>query len=377
MELALVVQRYGEEVIGGAELLARKLAQHLAAHHRVEVLTTCAKDHFSWANHFPKGVSDEEQITIRRFSVARERNWRQFGHWSRLIFALQRRITLPAWLEERWIISQGPFAPDLVDYIDANTDRFDVFLFITYLYYPTVFGIRRSADKAVLIPTAHDEPAIRMRVFKDLFRLPRYLIFMTDEEKRLVRRLFPTTEARQRTLGMGIAVKQPSEEDDGYLLYAGRVESGKNCEMMFDYCRRAKVPLKVIGPAGIEIPGHVDYLGLVSEEEKERLLARCKAVIVPSTMESLSIAALEAWAHGKPVLAWEKSTVLAAQIQRSQAGYCYGDFESFQRITRDIDPGRGLRGWEFVKNNYSWDQILNGYEEVLKEVHRLNSLAEH
>lgn len=370
MKLALVVQRYGHEVIGGAEVLARELAQRLATHHRVEVLTTCAKDHFSWANHFPEGVSNEKDVTIRRFSVMKKRNWKQFGHWSRLLFALNRSLRVPAWLEKRWVISQGPFAPELVRYIDTNSDSFDVLIFITYLYYPTVFGMGPVADKAVLIPTAHDEPAIRLRVFEALFRLPRRLIFMTEEERGLVCRLFGKTAGRHRTLGMGITVKEPSEADEGYLLYAGRVESGKNCEMMFEYCQRADIPLKVIGPTGLEIPSHVEYLGLVSEKEKERLLASCKAVIVPSTMESLSIVALEAWAHGKPVLAWEKSTVLAAQIQRSQAGYCYSDFESFRKITEDIDPKRGLRGWEFVRENCSWEHILKGYEEILEEVQR-------
>jgi len=373
MKLALVVQRYGQDVIGGAELLARELAKRLAAQHRVEVLTTCAKDHFSWGNHFPEGISHEHGTTIRRFPVVRTRNWRRFGRWSRLLFALNRRLTVPAWLERRWLIAQGPYAPDLVRFVDSSTGRFDAFVFITYLYYPTVFGLRSAADKAVLIPTAHDEPAIRLSVFEDLFRLPRYMIFMTEEERDLVCRLFGKTLVGHRTLGMGITMREPSTKNDGYLLYAGRVEPGKNCEMMFEYCHQAHLPLRVIGPAKLEIPSHVEYLGLVSDEEKERLLSRCQAVIVPSTMESLSIAALESWAHGKPVLAWEKSTVLAAQLQRSGGGYCFSDLESFREISKDIDPKLGLRGWEFVKTHYSWDNILKGYEEVLDEVQRLNS----
>jgi glycosyltransferase involved in cell wall biosynthesis len=140
--------------------------------------------------------------------------------------------------------------------------------------------------------------------------------------------------------------------------------------MMFEYCQRAGMALKVAGPTRIQIPDQVEYLGLISEEEKEELLAKCRAVIVPSAMESLSIAALEAWSHGKPVIAWEKSTVLTGQISRSGGGYSFGDFEGFLRITKSLDAKRGLRGWEFVKQNHGWDMILPRYEQVFEEVAR-------
>ena len=55
MKVAVVVQRYGAEINGGAELHARYVAEHLARHVEVEVLTTCARDYISWANEYPAG----------------------------------------------------------------------------------------------------------------------------------------------------------------------------------------------------------------------------------------------------------------------------------------------------------------------------------
>ena len=57
MKLAVVVQRYGAEINGGAELHARYIAEHLARHHDVEVLTTCARDYVTWANELPSGAA--------------------------------------------------------------------------------------------------------------------------------------------------------------------------------------------------------------------------------------------------------------------------------------------------------------------------------
>ena len=56
MKVAVVVQRYGPDINGGAELHARYIAEHLARHADVEVLTTCATDYVTWRNERPTGV---------------------------------------------------------------------------------------------------------------------------------------------------------------------------------------------------------------------------------------------------------------------------------------------------------------------------------
>jgi hypothetical protein len=53
MKVAIVVQRYGADISGGAELHARYIAEHLARHADVRVLTTCARDYLTWRNEFP------------------------------------------------------------------------------------------------------------------------------------------------------------------------------------------------------------------------------------------------------------------------------------------------------------------------------------
>jgi hypothetical protein len=68
VKLAVVVQRYGVDIHGGAELEARVVAERLAKHASVEVLTTCARDYVHWKNEFQASV-EQVRITVRRFPV--------------------------------------------------------------------------------------------------------------------------------------------------------------------------------------------------------------------------------------------------------------------------------------------------------------------
>ena len=49
----------GRGMVGGAETVMPEIAHGLAARGwDVEILTTCARDHFTWANEFPPAVED-------------------------------------------------------------------------------------------------------------------------------------------------------------------------------------------------------------------------------------------------------------------------------------------------------------------------------
>ena len=388
LRIAIVVQRYGEEVNGGAELLARTNAEHLARDPRVAsvtVLTTCARDHVSWAPHYPPGVSEARGVTIERF--ANGRRLPMLG----LSGAVKSGL-LPL-AEPAWFVAQGPFAPGLLRrlYRANRADEFDAYVFYTYLYATTVFGLPLVAKRAVLVPTAHDEPAIHMQTFRALFRLPRAYGYLTLEEQRFLADRFRTDRRPGKVIGTGIDIQDLTPERPAalpagpYVTYLGRVESAKGCARLFAYFdafRRAhentsftsrsgrrftgrELKLAIVGRVSdVPIPDDPAYvhLGFLSETEKAGVLAGAEALFMPSFFESLSLVLLEGWALGCPALVDARCEVTQGQTKRSGAGWLYRDELSFGVALAELLSSpeearrRGEAGRAFIAEGYTWDR---------------------
>ncbi len=80
---------------------------------------------------------------------------------------------------------QGPVSTGLLNYIKTNKDNYDGFIFFTYLYCSTYYGLPQVAEKAYLVPTAHDEWPIYLPIWDEFFKKPRAFIFNTSEKKNI------------------------------------------------------------------------------------------------------------------------------------------------------------------------------------------------
>src|SRR5262245_49996416 len=204
MKIAFIVQRYGSEVLGGSEHLCRLVAERLAAHHDVEVLTTCARDYVTWKNEYPEGSDRIRGVTVRRFATARTRDLDSFNKYSDWIFANQHTRND----EMEWLKQQGPWCPALIDHLRRQHQQYDILIFFTYLYATTVLGTEVSPGRSILVPTAHDEPAIKLEVFKDLFTRVAALCYLTESEMQFVRRQFPDRPLLEELIGVGVDIPQ-------------------------------------------------------------------------------------------------------------------------------------------------------------------------
>ncbi len=385
--LAFVVQRYGPEVLGGAEGLCRQVAERLVGRFDVTVLTTCARDYLTWEDFYRPGRETIAGVAVHRFPVARTRRVRSFGRFSQRIFGRPHSFRD----EAEWMERQGPDAPALIEAIERRRDEHDLFVFVTYLYAPTFFGLPLVAEKAVLAPMAHDEPPLALGIFRSLFHLPRGLIFNTEEERDFVHRTFRNAHIPWTVGGAGIDLPAPAPAvaraaGGDYLLYLGRVDVEKGCGELIELLRRRRdeghpTPRLVLaGEVKMKLPRDplLESAGFVSEARKHELIADARALVVPSRYESLSLVALEAWAACVPVIAQGESAVLRGHLERSGGGWAYRDAAGFGRALDQAltDPDerrrRGLAGRSYVAGRYTWERTVTSYSEFLE---RMCSLA--
>lgn len=388
MKVAYVVPRYGLEVLGGAEYGARMLAERLVSRFGwdVEVLTTCALDWRTWADDYPPGTVDVHGVRVHRFRSAAGRD-PGFEDFSARVLAAPEEAS--AGDGRRWIDLQGPLCPDVVT-AAADSDA-DVVVFYPYLYHPTVRGVPAVGRRAVLHPAAHDEPPLRLPLFRDVFARVGGLVFQTMGERRLVERMFPVAATPQVLMGLGCEPAAGDEAearrtlglgDDPYLLCLGRVDEGKGtgalARFFAAYKRRHPGPLKLVlaGPVLDRPPAHPDVVvaGPVAETVKWGALRGATALVSPSAFEAFSIVVVEAWTAGVPVLVNAFCAATSEHVARSGGGLAFSGYAQFEVAVERLvsDPGLNAalaaRGRAHAERHFTWPVILDRYRGFLERV---------
>jgi glycosyltransferase involved in cell wall biosynthesis len=402
MRLAFVVQRYGLDIAGGAEYHCRLVAEHMARRAAVTVLTTCAADYVTWANHYPEGEESLLGIPVLRFGVERPRDEGRFSALTARVLGEVARVEpgrfdpqavaqasfddARAWLEE-----QGPFCPRLVDHLKREGARYDFVIFFSYRYWTTVQGLQAVPGRAVLVPTAEDDGVYRLPIFPPLFRAPRAIVYNSAEERQMIEGASGNRDVPGEVVGVGSEL--PTQVDpEGFrtrhglagpfLLYVGRVDLNKGCPQLFDHFRRYRretrsaLRLVLVGRSRLAIPEDegIVALGFLSDQEKWDALSACTAFVLPSALESLSMATLEAWWAERPVLANAKCAVLRGQCKRANAGLYYASYDEFREALHRIEHDPLLRrqlgenGRRYFETHYSWPVVEGKYFALLERL---------
>lgn len=383
-KIAFVNQRYGKEVNGGSEYYTMLLANKLKMHYKVEVLTSKALSYDKWEDYYKEDIEDIDGITVRRFGVKRKRN----RYFQRLLKELIIRFGMNIdKMTALWNMVLGPYVPKLVEYINEYKEEYDVFIFVTYMYYPTVFGMQKVDEKAVFVPTAHDEYNIYFKIYEKIFHLPKKIVYLTEEEKEFVQGYFHNEDVESHVIGVGVDVPQFVNEKrfrekygiiGEYIIYAGRVDVKKGCYEMFDYFLRyirdnvnEKLRLIVMGEAYMDIPENqqIHYLGFVPNEDKYDAIKGARALWLPSKFESLSIAVLESMSLGIPIIVNGKCEVLKGHCKRSDAGVCYNNYKEFIKALQSILLSEKdifeEKCKKYIEENYQWDNIIQEWIKLI------------
>ena len=387
MKVALVVQRYGLEVLGGAETLARRAAELIAPVVDLTVLTTCAIDYLTWDDHYPPGEGEVNGVRVHRFPVSTPRDPVAFEQASdRAYAAPKNRERGRAWMQ-----AQGPNAPGLLHHLREHSGDYNVVVFVTYLYATTADGLPLVADRSILVPTVHDEPPLRLQVFDEVFSQARLCLFSTPEERELARERFGVPDERSRIVGSGIDLHTDAEAgrfaletgvERPYTLYHGRLDPSKGVPELVEHHVRYRagrhdgLDLVLIGSGEVVLPCDRGFhrLGFVSEELKHDGIAGAEVVVCPSPYESLSFSQLEAWSHGRPTLANASSPVLVGQSRRSGGGLWYSTSSEYAEMldllsrSKPLADAIGAQGRRYAESQNSWDRVRERWLEALAEV---------
>jgi len=385
--VALIPPRYGDDVVGGAEVVIRQAAHGLAARGwDVEVLTTCARSHYTWKNEYTPGTFTDGEVTVRRFPVLLGRSGarRQF-----LDRQVQLGLPLTADLQWEWLNSHFR-VPELYHHLLAHADGFRALVFSPYLFWTTVVGATVAPERTVVIPCLHDEPMAYLDLVRPVLGQVAQVWFMSDPEHDLAHRVGPVA-ARHPVTAEGVVVPE-SYDPQGFrdrhglhrpfVLFAGRREEHKGWLELLAAFEHAVTGLGVdldlvsfgagwVGPRPA-IASRVVDLGFLSQDEVGHAYAAAAAYIQPSKMESFSRTVMEAWLAGTPVVANAGSEVVRWHCDRSGAGVCYRDTAELAHYLAlvadrpELLAAVGSRGRRYVVSNYTWDLALDRMEAALE-----------
>ncbi len=385
--LGFVPVRFGDEIVGGAEMLVREMADGLARRGwPVDLLTGCTRDHFREVAHYAPGVTHRASgARVLRFPgvASLHRADRVLGN---RMLAAGEPLTIEA--QYRWC-NDDVRVPGLFDHLVDHAHEYRALVFAPYLYWTTVAGSLVAPERTIVLPCLHDEPAASLELFGRALRESRGVWFLTEPEADLARRLHPGL-SEHAVIGAGVDVPQDAVPErfrrrsgvtGPFVLYAGRREEGKGFTRLLEDFRDAvegdapALTLVIAGPPARSLPewarGWVVDVGVLDERDRDDAMAAATAVVQPSPYESFSRTMMEAWLAGAFVIANRASAVSAWHCERAGAGVTYaGAAELASALRRALEPGAdrdGARGREYVLREYTWPAVLDRVEAILDE----------
>ena len=380
-------------MVGGAETLCRLLAENLARHGaRVSVLTTCARDHFTWANELPEGRVMDGAVEVRRFPVGDRDPDRFLTHHTHIALG----HNLPYSEQLAWM-AHSVWSPRMLDVIH-DPREYDWIVPIPYLFGTTFWATVARPDRTALIPCLHNEPQAHQTVVLDCMASAQGILANTGTERDLITSMLRTHRSGisgTNTVVVGVGyddVEPPSVEevsifctrrgiDPGYLLYAGRREEGKGLPELFDLYRAYREAtlqpraLTLVGTGALETPTdlvpYVIDLGFVPDEDLALAFAGASVLLHPSKLESLGMVMLEAWLVGTPAIVNGASPVLVEHC-REGGGLWWMSTAEFIEAVRMVTEDPAVRerlsraGRDYVMTRFRWPEVRQRFVGALE-----------
>lgn len=174
-----------------------------------------------------------------------------------------------------------------------------------------------------------------------------------------------------------------NEKPEDFFLIVARMTPGKGIAEAIRIARKAKVRLLIVGHVPSHLPwcesyfakeikphidgGRVSYIERLPYPELIEMMSRARGFLFPLQWdEPFGMAVVEAMAAGTPVLAYRRGS-MAELIRDRETGYVLDDEEGMVESVASIGKLDRWRCREWVRERFSVEQMVDGYEKLYKK----------
>lgn len=370
--LAIVTPRHGTGYLCGLSRSLRTIATSLVrANHYVEVFSTCSRSESDWRNDVRAGTIFVEGAMTHLFPID---PWNRDAYQRALGVILHTDGPVSPETEQEFL-AHGLHSTALIERLRQRAGEFDAIIIGPYLSSLSVAAARIAPERTLLLPCFHDERFARLQCWQQAYGNVAGLLFHSDAERDLATTSLGFNHPHSVVIGALIhntdfysreTLEARLGKEPRSLIYCGRYSADKNLPRLLDWARRyseerpERFTFVFTGQGEVPIPEEkwAKNLGFVKEYRKREAMARADAFVTLSEKESLSLAALEAWALATPVIASAGCQVLAQHIARSGGGLTVASYDDFARALDSLweQPGEwraaGRSGQAYVRTYY-------------------------
>lgn len=216
--IAIVSPLYEADLSDNISLTCKNLITELKNSFDLTILTTCAKESFSWKNTYPEGEHLIDNTRVLRFPVKCLRKKNKYIGYHRFLY----KEWSPNEEEVKWFDEQGPYAIDLCNYLHSFYIAFDVIIFLDSESYTTAVCML-GIPNALLMPLIQNQEILQMFHIQKVFAQPVGFIFQDQKEQNLIYSLFSDAKGKP------------------YIVSDSKDEDLKNLINQVDFVRNKKV----------------------------------------------------------------------------------------------------------------------------------------
>jgi len=262
-------------------------------------------------------------------------------------------------------------------YKQALAGKYD----ILHFHHPeTALAFAKMFPTVPTIYTLHDPISAMSAETYEMFRSPnQHFVSISDNQRKVAPNL-PYIGTVYN--GIDTSVFKPTPHKGEYLLYVGRIVPEKGIKESIQVALATGEKLVIIGPVYTEgkkyfnthikpfLGEQIQYLGFIEHDKLSDYYNKAKAFLMPIRWEEpFGVTVVEAMASGVPVIGFRRGS-LPEIIDHGRTGFIVDNIQQMIEAVKNIDQISGGACLKHVKEKFSTEVMVRGYEGVYEKAMR-------